>query len=182
MNSSSSQGSSSRSARSASRVGSLDMDAYTLIKSSYPVEWDYGGDPIMCFCHKIAPRWTSWTNGNPGRRFYGCPKFLEGKPYCKKFHVWHDESFPDRAKEVILELKDREKLLFNEARFWKNQAKMVRQSAVDYVEAELIEENALLKQECGYLRSKLQDGKRWKWGKMSFVVGFIFYAVSLFKM
>ncbi|OMO84654.1 GRF zinc finger containing protein [Corchorus olitorius] len=115
----------------------------------------------------MASMWTSWTNGNSGRRFYSCPNFVEGKPYCKDFRVWHDEAFPDRAKEVILELKDRERMLYNEARFWKNEAKMLKQSAVDFVEAELIEENALLRKECGYLRYEMQVGKRWKWGKMS---------------
>ncbi|OMO78539.1 hypothetical protein COLO4_24717 [Corchorus olitorius] len=71
-------------------------------------------------------------------------------------------SLPDRAKEVILELKDKEKLLYNEARFWKNEVKMLKQRAINFVEAELIEENALLKKECGYLRSQMQVGKRWK--------------------
>ena len=35
-------------------------------------EDDYEGPKRFCHCGLLAPRWTSWTNWNPGRRFFGC--------------------------------------------------------------------------------------------------------------
>ncbi|OMO62431.1 Zinc finger, GRF-type [Corchorus olitorius] len=92
----------------------------------------------------MAPRWTSWTNANLGRRFYGCPNYKD-RAKCCKFYLWHDPSLCDRGKEIVLELKGREKLLHKEATFWKRKALILKQNAVDFVEAGIIEENARLK-------------------------------------
>ena len=44
------------------------------------VELDYEGQPIFCNCRARgngvkAAKWTSWTEGNPGIRFYGCANY-----------------------------------------------------------------------------------------------------------
>ncbi|CAH9110385.1 unnamed protein product [Cuscuta europaea] len=49
-----------------------------------------------------ARLWTSWTDKNPGRRFYGCPYYK--KEGCG-FFQWHDEQLTNRAKDVINQLK-----------------------------------------------------------------------------
>ncbi|OMO96001.1 Zinc finger, GRF-type [Corchorus olitorius] len=163
--------SSSQSSRSGSGlvVGSLDLDNYSLITASNPVEWDYEGEPIICSCKMMAPRWTSWTNANPGRRFYGCPNYKDPTKCCK-FYLWHDPSLCDRGKEIVLELKAKEKLLHKEATFWKRQSLILKQNAADFVEAEIIEENARLKKEVKVLNNKIKEGKSGKWVKLFFAL------------
>ncbi|CAI9293356.1 unnamed protein product [Lactuca saligna] len=31
----------------------------------------------MCYCGDRAGMWTSWTRKNPGRRFFGCPNYMD---------------------------------------------------------------------------------------------------------
>ncbi|XVF14286.1 hypothetical protein REPUB_Repub09cG0045800 [Reevesia pubescens] len=57
------------------RDGSLDLNSYRLITWSSPVESDYEGEPVFCHCKMRAPKWSSWTTKNPGRRFYGCSRY-----------------------------------------------------------------------------------------------------------
>ncbi|XVF71180.1 hypothetical protein PTKIN_Ptkin12aG0015700 [Pterospermum kingtungense] len=45
-----------------------------LVTSSHR-EYIYDGEECFCQCKKLAPRRTSWTDANPGRRFYGCADF-----------------------------------------------------------------------------------------------------------
>ncbi|XP_057768008.1 uncharacterized protein LOC130988235 [Salvia miltiorrhiza] len=45
---------------------------------------------------------TSWTEDNPGRRFYGCRNWKTKN--CGYFD-WMDEPMSERAKEVINDLK-----------------------------------------------------------------------------
>ena len=40
-------------------------------------EDDYEGPKRFCHCGVPAPRWTSWTNWNPGRRFFGCRYYYQ---------------------------------------------------------------------------------------------------------
>lgn len=54
--------------------------------------------------------WTSWSETNPGRRFFSCSKFRERG--CG-FFVWHDPQMCDRAKIVINDLKSENKILLN---------------------------------------------------------------------
>ncbi|XP_028198010.1 uncharacterized protein LOC114382649 [Glycine soja] len=70
--------------------------------SSYTSEARSG---VFCLCNTEAPLVTSWTEENPGRRFYGCG-----------LHKWHDPVDNNRQKKIIValmkevdELKLREK-------------------------------------------------------------------------
>ncbi|XP_057766234.1 uncharacterized protein LOC130986744 [Salvia miltiorrhiza] len=49
-----------------------------------------------------ATRMTSWTEENPGRRFYGCRNW---KTKNCGFFDWYDEPMSERAMEVINHLK-----------------------------------------------------------------------------
>ncbi|XP_057765916.1 uncharacterized protein LOC130986504 [Salvia miltiorrhiza] len=65
------------------------------------------GDSTYCFCviegeRLKSPIRTSWTEDNPGRRFYGCQNWKTKK--CR-FFKWYDEPMGERAIEVINELR-----------------------------------------------------------------------------
>ncbi|XP_058754736.1 uncharacterized protein LOC131627902 [Vicia villosa] len=62
---------------------------------------------VRCFCDLDSPLTTSWTNGNPGRRFNWCGLFkLQGRKGCN-FFSWYDDEMSVRAKKVILSLMKR---------------------------------------------------------------------------
>ncbi|XP_058725508.1 uncharacterized protein LOC131596784 [Vicia villosa] len=64
----------------------------------------YAGE---CKCGLDAPLMTSWTDANPGRRFYGCGMYkLYGKKGCSHFE-WYDEEMSLRAKDLICSLEQR---------------------------------------------------------------------------
>ncbi|KAK4257249.1 hypothetical protein QN277_006862 [Acacia crassicarpa] len=65
-------------------------------------EEQYEGPVRYCHHNLLAPRWTSWSEGNPGRRFYGCPNYYEDGG-CGYFE-WHDGVFGQRENEVIKDL------------------------------------------------------------------------------
>ncbi|CAI9296044.1 unnamed protein product [Lactuca saligna] len=52
---------------------------------------------VMCFCRKWAIVRTSWTDNNPGRRFWGCP---DPNSSCG-FIGWYDEPMCARSKVII---------------------------------------------------------------------------------
>ena len=60
-------------ASSSSSTTGVNKKRVKLIKPSR--ENHYEGEPIMCNHMVVAPRWTSWSDDNPGRRFYGCPYY-----------------------------------------------------------------------------------------------------------
>ncbi|KAK4268088.1 hypothetical protein QN277_024792 [Acacia crassicarpa] len=60
----------------------------------------------------VAWRWTAWTDGNPGRRFYGCPLYNQDEA-CG-FFAWHDNELGERANTVIKELLDDIDKLYDE--------------------------------------------------------------------
>ncbi|XP_028770055.1 uncharacterized protein LOC114727520 [Neltuma alba] len=66
------------------------------------VETEYEGPKRFCHCGALAPRWTAWSEKNPGRRFYGCRKYNQGGG-CGYFS-WHDNEMGQRSIEVISEL------------------------------------------------------------------------------
>nr|KAJ0216477.1 hypothetical protein LSAT_V11C300119530 [Lactuca sativa] len=52
---------------------------------------------VMCVCRKWAIVRTSWTDNNPGRRFWGCP---DPNSSCG-FIGWYDEPMCARSKVII---------------------------------------------------------------------------------
>ncbi|KAK1577794.1 hypothetical protein Q3G72_004815 [Acer saccharum] len=52
-----------------------------------------------CLCGRRARLCTSWTNANPGRRFWGCSNF-RGDVNCGYFR-WHDPPICERSKQII---------------------------------------------------------------------------------
>ncbi|KAK4273848.1 hypothetical protein QN277_017163 [Acacia crassicarpa] len=75
-------------------------------------EDDYEPPRRYCYHRMVASRWTSWTEGNPGRRFYECPYYYQDGG-CG-FFAWHDEEFGERANTVIKELLDDIDKLYDE--------------------------------------------------------------------
>ncbi|WOH00555.1 hypothetical protein DCAR_0519921 [Daucus carota subsp. sativus] len=61
---------------------------------------------VKCKCDLPAPCQVAWKEGtlNPGRRFFGCSRYKDPNKKCD-FFLWADPSFPDRARDVIKELK-----------------------------------------------------------------------------
>ncbi|KAL8201073.1 hypothetical protein R6Q57_012412 [Mikania cordata] len=55
---------------------------------------------VFCECGKEAIILTSWTNNNPGRRFYGCPD--QGSK-CR-FIGWFDQNQCQRCMDIIMGL------------------------------------------------------------------------------
>ncbi|KAB2010146.1 hypothetical protein ES319_D10G216700v1 [Gossypium barbadense] len=58
----------------------------------------------VCYCGNAAKLNTSWSNDNPGRRFFGCKKFGSGfKKQCL-FFSWFDPPLTPRSRIVLLGL------------------------------------------------------------------------------
>ncbi|GJX01211.1 zinc finger, GRF-type containing protein [Tanacetum coccineum] len=53
---------------------------------------------VRCACGLEAVIKTSWTNRNPGRRFYGCPTL---SPTCVNFLRWYDPPMCQRSVQII---------------------------------------------------------------------------------
>nr|GEY98525.1 RNA-directed DNA polymerase, eukaryota [Tanacetum cinerariifolium] len=53
---------------------------------------------VDCACGLEAVIRTSWTNRNPGRRFYGCPT---PSPTCVNFLWWYDPLMCQRSVQII---------------------------------------------------------------------------------
>ncbi|CAH9099878.1 unnamed protein product [Cuscuta europaea] len=91
--------------RSAALQKSSPIDS---VQCGTNIETQYGGGVRFCKCRRRteipvkARLWTSWTDKNPGRRFYGCPHYENDG--CG-FFEWHDEPLTNRAKHVINDLK-----------------------------------------------------------------------------
>eukprot|EP00256_Glycine_max_P043977 XP_006595306.1 uncharacterized protein LOC102666198 [Glycine max] len=71
---------------------------------------------MLCLYNVEAPLVTSWTEDNPGRRFYGCGLYkVTGRKGCNYFE-WHDPVANIRQKKIMVtlmkkvdELESREK-------------------------------------------------------------------------
>ncbi|KAB2097170.1 hypothetical protein ERO13_A01G145614v2 [Gossypium hirsutum] len=59
---------------------------------------------LECSCGDLAKLIMSWSNDNPGRRFFGCNKF--GSRFRKpcRFFSWFDPSLTPRSRMVLLGL------------------------------------------------------------------------------
>ncbi|KAL2461254.1 GRF-type domain-containing protein [Abeliophyllum distichum] len=53
----------------------------------------------ICHCGHVPVMKTSWTEGNPGRRFWGCRFY--GKAQACNYFDWADPAPHDRYKCVI---------------------------------------------------------------------------------
>ncbi|CAI0552644.1 unnamed protein product [Linum tenue] len=54
----------------------------------------------FCFCGDPAVLKTSWTDGNPGRRFFGCSKY--GTNGACNYFRWHDPALDEHMKFLVL--------------------------------------------------------------------------------
>ena len=63
-------------ALSLSSTSARERRRITLIRETSR-EDSYEGPLRLCKHNLVAPRWTSWTNDNPGRRFYGCRYYYD---------------------------------------------------------------------------------------------------------
>ncbi|KAG6473655.1 hypothetical protein ZIOFF_067572 [Zingiber officinale] len=57
---------------------------------------------ILCNCGLRAILQISWTESNPGRRFFSCPKY---KQRGCGFFSWYDPEPSERSKTIINDLK-----------------------------------------------------------------------------
>ncbi|KAL5154543.1 hypothetical protein HKD37_19G053879 [Glycine soja] len=70
---------------------------------------------VMCLCNVEAPLVTSWTEDNPGRRFYGCGLYkIIGRKWCN-YYEWHDPLANSCEERIIVTLmKNVDELKFRE--------------------------------------------------------------------
>ncbi|KAM3208179.1 hypothetical protein ACQJBY_063082 [Aegilops geniculata] len=66
---------------------------------------------VPCWCRQRpkAAMWISWSDDNPGRRYYTCAKARMGG--CE-FYAWHDDPIEDEfLKQLLIDLRDKVRLL-----------------------------------------------------------------------
>ncbi|KAH1082169.1 hypothetical protein J1N35_021930 [Gossypium stocksii] len=102
--------SSNSQSRGSVKHGSKKKSSYAYVTSSRK-EYAYDGPAVKCHCNKLAPRDASWSDLNPGRRFYGCLNFRDGG--CD-FFKWYDGKMYDHATELLHRLRDSERNLLKE--------------------------------------------------------------------
>ncbi|CAN1121269.1 Uncharacterized protein At4g04775 [Linum perenne] len=55
-----------------------------------------------CLCGQSLILLTSWTNENPGRRFWRCSRQVKAKnSEGKHYFEWHDPPIEERSRQVI---------------------------------------------------------------------------------
>ncbi|RID49908.1 hypothetical protein BRARA_H00672, partial [Brassica rapa] len=59
----------------------------------------------LCFCGLKASINQAWTDKNPARRFYGCPRFKFGNG-CKYFSWFDEEEGTEWQKKALIEARD----------------------------------------------------------------------------
>ncbi|KAL6630918.1 hypothetical protein ACP70R_028258 [Stipagrostis hirtigluma subsp. patula] len=101
------RGSPSSAGRSRSSLFPGSPDPASEPRSSAPVQFKPRNDlrnPVHCECNKLAEGWTSWTERNPGRIFFRCEDYLQGRG-CG-FYKWEQDQTPNQ-KALMLLLKNR---------------------------------------------------------------------------
>ena len=58
----------------------------------------------VCYCGEPAAMKTSWSDENPGRRFFGCPRYRRFSNGHCRFFLWFDAPLTGRSKAVIVGL------------------------------------------------------------------------------
>ncbi|WOH01022.1 hypothetical protein DCAR_0520400 [Daucus carota subsp. sativus] len=81
--------------------------------------------PGLCSCGFSPVLRTSWTDANPGRRFWGCSQYVRNRSRDCNFHMWHDPAVGDRAKNIIPGLLRRIQRLEDEIMRRRNKEKML---------------------------------------------------------
>ncbi|CAH8385206.1 unnamed protein product [Eruca vesicaria subsp. sativa] len=101
------------------KTGECEMMTYNAESLSFRPSRSIGGR-IMCDCWLPAKIFTSWTNKNHGRMFFGCELYKEmGNEHCK-FFKWFDEGkvngWPKIAMIEAIDESREEKRVINELR------------------------------------------------------------------
>ncbi|XP_059429311.1 disease resistance protein Roq1-like, partial [Corylus avellana] len=61
-------------------------------------------EPPKCYCGLRTHLTTSWTDDNPGRRFFGCARYGE-QSHCN-FFDWYDLPICERGAKLIIEMRE----------------------------------------------------------------------------
>ena len=74
------------------------------VRNKSQLQNEYRG--VNCYCNLPAPCQEAWKQStlDPGRRFLGCSNYRSPGRKCN-FFLWVDESYTERARDVIKELK-----------------------------------------------------------------------------
>ncbi|WOG95593.1 hypothetical protein DCAR_0414918 [Daucus carota subsp. sativus] len=56
--------------------------------------------PDFCGCGMSPVLRTSWTDMNPGRRFWGCSMYMNRRIGCN-FHQWQDPPVCGRSRNIL---------------------------------------------------------------------------------
>ncbi|KAH1045768.1 hypothetical protein J1N35_036552, partial [Gossypium stocksii] len=94
--------SSNSESRGSETHGSKKKSSYANVVTSSQKKYAYDGRAVKCHCNKLAPRDTSWSDLNLGRRFYGCSDFRYDGKMCA------------RVTELLRQLRDSEGNLLKE--------------------------------------------------------------------
>ncbi|KAK5845219.1 hypothetical protein PVK06_001379 [Gossypium arboreum] len=89
----------------------MEKFPYSKLVSSSRGKFVYDEEKRRCFCNKLAPRETLWSDLNLGRRYYGCSDFWVGGYEIFKCY---DNKMCNRVNEVIRELRDSKRKLAKE--------------------------------------------------------------------
>ncbi|KAK1363511.1 GRF-type domain-containing protein [Heracleum sosnowskyi] len=112
--------------------------------TSSDFDYEFGG--VKCKCDLPAPCQEAWKEGtlDPGRRFFGCSRFKDPKRRCN-FFLWADPTYPERARDVIRELKFKLKM--------KDEELQSAKSEINFVERKML----VLNEEVDALRTKMKE-------------------------
>ncbi|WVZ64910.1 hypothetical protein U9M48_014357 [Paspalum notatum var. saurae] len=59
---------------------------------------------VLCWCQMKSARWISWSDDNPGRRYYRCQRARSAAD-CR-FYEWIDAEDPKFLKTLLLDLRN----------------------------------------------------------------------------
>ncbi|XVE89504.1 hypothetical protein DITRI_Ditri20bG0002000 [Diplodiscus trichospermus] len=128
---------------------------------NFLVTYDYG-DPVYCYYGLKAPLVTSTSDENP-RRFFGCSNYQVNR--CR-FFLWYDGPIQEeRAKEVIIQLRNANKDLTKENMKLKDENSNLRKMVPEHKNEknmliscdDLIDEVATLRVEIEAMERKLHN-------------------------
>ncbi|CAN1139211.1 hypothetical protein LINPERHAP2_LOCUS11124 [Linum perenne] len=72
------------------------------VRSADEFHYDSGGGELLCHCRMRASRRISHTAANPGRKFFGCPRYVSKvQPGCG-FFVWLDDKLAAASEKLEL--------------------------------------------------------------------------------